>query len=535
MAVTMKINDPERPDCPQCSRPMGRMSKAQSGKKRYRCAKCQTSTTATRSTQTREPGNTSLEVAGGRAADNLARLKASIRGGTRRFIVTSAANNTRVHPGFMAALETAARHKDAELVVIPIHYKNISLYTGGQQFRKWWDSALDDYLIDAELPVGGVVIDGDTKIQATVVNPLEGLHDLGGPRWRIFGHPQLGMLPIAMPGDRIPKRIYTTGACTQKSYSRTKAGKKAEFHHSYAALLIEVEGRTAFVRQLNYDPMFGGGFFDLDEFFSSKGIVTSGHRATVLATGDEHIKFFDKRVRRATYDAEDSISKTLSPEWIVRQDIFDAYAVSHHHERSPLKQYEKYAGGHNDARGELDEVVDFIDATTPEGSTNAIVAANHHDHLDKWLDRADAKTDHANAHLILELQAAQRKAIDEGREPYALPLYLEPRLSAPTIFLDRNTPFIPGKGADYSQHGDVGVNGSRGSAAALSKSALKMTIGHSHGARIVKGVYQVGKSPGRLEYENGLSDHTNTHLIEYANGKRTLVDIFKGKWRGSDK
>ena len=174
----------------------------------------------------------------------------------------------------------------------------------------------------------------------------------------------------------------------------------------------------------------------------------------------------------------------------------------------------------------------FINSTTPPGSTNAIVSANHHDHFDRWLDRANANTDHVNAHIILELQAAQRKAIDAGEEPYALQLYLRDRLTVPTIFLDRNTPFVPGKKVDYSQHFDMGANGSRGSAAAMAKCAMQMTGGHSHSAHIIRSSWQVGTCTGRMGYQSGLSSHTNTHQLEYQNGKRTLIDVFNARWRG---
>lgn len=516
----------DRPNCEQCDKPRSKAGKTPGGATRWRCTRCKTSTTGSDSAGFDDKGYDPEAVAG-----NAARIRDSIKGGQKRFVITCAANNSPVMGGFLDSLETYASYNDAELIVLPVHYKNVSLYTAGQQYKKSWSDRVSDYLIDEEINLGGgVVVDGDTKIQATAANPLEGLHDIGGTKWRIFGHPQIAMQPVAMPGGMMPKRVYTSGAVTKKSYSRTKAGKKASFHHVAGALVVEVVGRKAFVRNVNADST--GGFYDLDKYYTP-GKVYGDKRIKVLATGDEHVKFFDKKVRKATYDAENSIAKTLRPEIIVRQDVLDAYTVSHHHEKSPLKQYQKHVNGDNDAREELDEVVKFILDTTPEGAINAIASANHHDHLDKWLDRADAKRDHVNAHLILELQKAQREAIDRGECPAALRLYLEPRLPGETLYLDRNTPFVPnpGNGADYSQHGDVGVNGSRGSAAALSKATLKMVIGHSHGARIVKGVYQVGKSTGRLEYENGLSDHTNTHCIEYANGKRALIDIIAGKWR----
>jgi len=517
----------DRPICADCDRPMHKYDKTASGRQRWRCQGCMRSTTNVNDDFVKGYDENQITA-------QATRTRKAWRGGTKRFIVTSATNNVDAHRGFLTALESAADHLDAALVVIPVHYKNISLYMGGEEYKKTWDPAITPYIVDQEIKLPGLVIDGETNIQATAADPLSGMHDIGGSSsWRIFGHPQMSMLPVAMPANKMPKRIYTTGSVSEKSYSRTKQGKRGEFHHTMAALLVEYQGRTPFIRQINCDQE--GGFYDLDKYFSADGKVTSGHRITVLATGDEHEKFMCKKVKNATYLAEDSIVKTLRPEWIVRHDVFDAYAISHHHLKSPLIQYRKSKTGDGHARQELEGVVRLLNETTPEGSTNVLVSANHHDHLDRWLDRASANTDHDNAHLILELQKAQREAVDRGESPAALPLYLKDRVTVPLVILDRNEPFIPnpGLGADYSQHGDVGPNGSRGSARAMSKSALKMTLGHSHSAQIIKGVYQVGKSTGRLEYENGLSTHSNTHCLEYANGKRTLIDIIGGRWRAN--
>jgi hypothetical protein len=60
-----------------------------------------------------------------------------------------------------------------------------------------------------------------------------------------------------------------------------------------------------------------------------------------------------------------------------------------------------------------------------------------------------------------------------------------------------------------------------------------MSGGHSHGARIVKSVFQSGTSTViPLEYMRGLSEASNTHTLQYQNGKRTHIDIISGKWRG---
>lgn len=45
MPGVINVNDPNRPDCPQCGKTMARRGKAQSGRERYTCIRCKTSTT----------------------------------------------------------------------------------------------------------------------------------------------------------------------------------------------------------------------------------------------------------------------------------------------------------------------------------------------------------------------------------------------------------------------------------------------------------------------------------------------------------
>jgi hypothetical protein len=58
--------------------------------------------------------------------------------------------------------------------------------------------------------------------------------------------------------------LYTTGAVTERNYVQKKAGQKAEFHHNYGALMVEVDKEgTPFVRQLAADDT--GAFQDLTD------------------------------------------------------------------------------------------------------------------------------------------------------------------------------------------------------------------------------------------------------------------------------
>ena len=115
-------------------------------------------------------------------------------------------------------------------------------------------------------------------------------------------------------------------------------------------------------------------------------------------------------------------------------------------------------------------------------------------------------------------------------DPFAF--WAEERLTVPTKFLERDQTFVI-NGIELSLHGDIGPNGSRGSAVNLNKIGIKSVLGHSHSPCIEKGVCQVGTSSYlRLEYNQGPSSWLQTHCIVYPNGKRTLINIVDGEWKG---
>ena len=515
--------DEVRPVC--CGRKMIIRGKAQSGNTRYRCSECGTSTTASNPEAFDERQNLGYpeEV----AAENAERVRKLVRKGHKRFVVAAVQNNTRLHPSWPALLQYCEQ-VNAELIVIPIHHKNISLYTAAQEYQKRWPAEVLPYIVDEHITLGGGVdIAGELKIAATAARPLSGLGPMGGHNWQIIGHSKRLMEPVATPQNMKPKRLYTTGVMSVRNYSRTKQGALAEFHHSVGAMVVEIDNRkTAFVRHLSVK---GKGFYDIANgqlrHYTADGSVPS-ERALALTTGDEHVKFYDKGVYKATYGPEGMATK-LKPKYLFRHDVLDGYAGSHHHEKDPTLQFKKFHNGDDDYRAELDETIDFINKTTPEGTQCYIVDSNHHDHLTQWLNRANANRDHRNALLILELQEAVRLAVLKNQDASPFELYCKGKTEA--RFMSRNEPFIV-KGVEYSQHGDVGVNGARGSARGIAQSTHQSVIGHSHTARIVDGCYQVGYSAADLEYAKGLGTWTHTHCLQYPDGGRTLVDIFNAKW-----
>jgi hypothetical protein len=86
------------------------------------------------------------------------------------------------------------------------------------------------------------------NILPTAVNPLAGLETYTHRKSAIFPHAKVALRSIATMQGEGTKFNYTTGTVTLKNYIQKKEGIKAEHHHRYAALVVEV----------NHDGVSGG-------------------------------------------------------------------------------------------------------------------------------------------------------------------------------------------------------------------------------------------------------------------------------------
>src|SRR5690606_36858083 len=92
----------------------------------------------------------------------------------------------------------------------------------------------------------------DIKIQPTAVKPMTGFDSISGDNSCVFGHPKIQMKTISVLDNADPKMMLTTGACTVKNYTDSKAGQKGEFHHSLGFVIVEIKNKDVFfVRQVS--------------------------------------------------------------------------------------------------------------------------------------------------------------------------------------------------------------------------------------------------------------------------------------------
>ena len=447
------------------------------------------------------------------------------------FVFTCAVNNTEVNEKFLRSLQGYCESRDARLVIFPIRYRNPSMIHTSDEVD--YPVSIVPYLVENNIELlPNVRALGGLKTQATTENPLTGVDGMSKGASLIIGHPQVALKTLPRNADKYPAIVTTTGAITEKHYSTTKMGYKAAFNHSMSAAVVEIDHEgDFFIRHLNFD---GEGFYDVNGYYTNGGVKLGINNTLGLVTGDEHAIFSDEDVITATYFAQDSIVATLKPMQLVRHDILDSYAISHHHKKSFFTMYEKHHSP--DKRGsmrkEMLETIGFIDASTPKDTVNIVVAANHNDHLYRWLDSVNPDVDYENALLFHELRYKMLLAReDSGEIPEPFELFAADKLKSNTHFLGRDGSYKIGD-IEISNHGDVGVHGSRGSSKQFSNLPVKTITGHSHSPVIDKGNYTVGTtSLLRLEYNKGLSAWHHAHVVVYPNGKRQMIFIVNGKWR----
>jgi len=527
----LKRAEPKAPSCPECGKPVVHGGNSR-GVPRYICrTKGKLCWHGTR------PINEAAAATAGidRGASKARHRKIKSARGVQRYVITSAQNATPVNRPFFASLRVYCKANNAQLIVIPYRYKNpTSMWTQEAKEDDWWADEVLPYIMAERTPLGPhVEILGDIMTQPTASSPLQGFEALEGAKTTIIGHPKLELKTVPTPQSKLPKILTTTGACTVKNYIPAKAGKKAEFHHTFGACVLELDGDEFHIRQLN--ALKNGSFMDLDTNYTPAG-KSKVARAAALVLGDLHAEFVDPDVVKGTF-GKGGIIDTLNPESVVFHDLWDGYARNHHHRHDPIIGYVKHHAGVGNVEKSLDETFAFVDKHSRPGTKNIFVPSNHHDVLSRWIKESDPRLDPENCVFWARTFTAMCEGSSMGEagarmiDPFAYWGMAKLKSRKQAVFLKRDESMLI-KGIEVGYHGDRGPNGARGSRKSFSHIGVKTVVGHSHSPGITGGTYQTGTSSYlALEYNSGPSGWLHTHVVIYANGKRSLISIINGKWR----
>jgi hypothetical protein len=534
----------KRPSCPKCGKTMARGADTR-GKRRWVCragsgdrAHCY-STVGDPNVVKKQDGSTQQK---GPAPKFKRPLDSKI------FVVTAAQNATPLHAAFWASLLQYCEFRDAELMVIPIRYKNAtSRWTESQANAEWWleHPALDQteagrplqkYLWNVRKELNkNISVLGDIKVQPTAVSPLTGFEGITHGESGIFGHTKLQLKVIATPQGKYPKILTTTGACTVKNYTDTRAGKLGDFHHTLGAAVVEVDGPRFHLRQINASK--DGTFYDLDYLYDGerRGPVKYDS-APALVMGDTHVEGIDPAVEKATFQ---DIIPFFQPKKLFWHDLEDGGSVNHWAAKNPFVTGARHFAKQGSASEELYSALQFVRDRNPAGAVSYIVASNHNDWIHRWILDRDWKTlspKDRGFYLQVASQLYEQSKLLTGDEADRLNAFI---MLAKKWFIDSDDIKVLDyeescivEGIECGMHGHYGPNGSHGSARSMRRIGVKSIIGHSHTPAIEEGCYQVGTSTKLTRgYTHGPSSWLNTHCVIYPNGKRSLINIIDGKWR----
>lgn len=451
-----------------------------------------------------------------------------------RFIVTSAQNGTPVDAKWWAVLRYMAQAKGAEILVIPLRYKNpTSSWSGSAQNAEWWAPEIRPFLWNVRHALNkNLTLLADLKTQPTASSPLTGLDALGHASSGIIGHPKLQMRTVPTPSNRMAKVLTTTGACTVENYTDTRAGRIGEFHHSMSAVLVELHGSRFHLRHLHFDRKTSS-CTDLEtRYFAAS--CEPAPRALALVMGDTHVDSICPLVKRATF-GPGGIIEALRPQHLVWHDLLDGYSCNPHHDGNPFNAVAKRRADADDVRAEVDRAIRFIADHTPDDTKSVVVGSNHDDFLRRWVISTDWRRDPVNAAFYLETALAMVREAKMGvggtEYPSPFPYWLRCANLARVSALRADESFALA-GVELGMHGDKGPNGARGSTRNLRRIGTKSIKAHDHQPGIDEGCYSAGTSTRlRLEYTSGPSGWLNAHVALNADGKRQIILIVDGQWR----
>lgn len=464
-------------------------------------------------------------------------------GEVKRYILTAAQNNTRVHKPTWKSLQALAEHYDATLMVSTFMYVHRTQGAAKRgtnknesQNRAWYDAAVEPYINDGYLQLApGLIWCGHMNISPTKVSPLSGFENYTGRNSGIFPHTKVAMTSIATIKSDPAKFNWTTGCVTLRNYIQRTAGLKGEFHHVYGALLVEVDSDGHwFVRHLSSDRR--GWIYDLRNVAKPSGEVTEHSGIEAIVWGDIHEDVIDPVMKELAW-GEGGMIDELRPKHQVMHDLLDFSRRSHHTRRDPHARFKYFVKNKENIKDEMLSAAEFLRYSQRKFCKTHVARSNHDEHLERWLKEVDWRNDLPNAEFYLAAQQAFLKAIREDKPFNVLEWAVNTFAKVPRIhWLQRDESYVlckkSGGGIEVSLHGDLGPNGSRGSVRNLSKLGRKVCIGHSHSAGIVDGAWQAGVTGSlHMDYATGPSSWSATHILVYPNGKRSMVTAFAGKWR----
>lgn len=460
----------------------------------------------------------------------------------RTYVFTCAQNNTEIIPkAWWDTLLNLVDYYDAELHVSQFTYNKAAYGKNSVKpgSKKASDSAdvyyaqeIAEYVSNEDIQItDDLVWLGSVNLSPSLVNPLTGWQTHTRQASAIIPHTKMAMESVATMKVDPARFLYTTGTVTQRNYIQKAAGQKADFHHVFGALIVQVDERGEWwVRQLNFDK--DGGLYDLNRFFTEDEVYENV-RVDAVTHGDIHGDKMDKEVCDTVFGPAGMLDH-LMPRHQFFHDIIDFMPRNHHNRNDFQFIHDMWRKGKSSVVREFNEIAHWLmhDAHR-DWCQSHVVVSNHDQAVNGWLADRRGLDDPTNLETWLDqnLKLARYK----NHHPFKAMLRaacieaVQTSVRVPPHVIKEDESFKLND-VEYGIHGHLGPNGARGAPRNI-RVVGKANTGHTHSAGIVEGVYTAGVL-GQLDmgYNKGASSWSHSSIITYPNGKRTIVTLRAGKW-----
>jgi hypothetical protein len=468
------------------------------------------------------------------------------KGLIKRYLLTSAQNNTAINKKVWANFLALAEHYNAEIMVGTYsynqnHFGSLAVKRGKDkavEHTLWFAPEIVDYICDKRVELGtGLVWCGEMNILPTAVDPLSGLETYSHRKSAIFPHAKLAMRSIPTMLGEGTKLNYTTGTITLRNYIQKKEGLKAEHHHRYSCLIVEVNHDGYWcVRQVGANSA-EGDIQDLQVIVRGGEVTSTDASVEAITWGDLHAGWVEPWVVNLSMEMLD----TLRPKYQFLHDVLEGASINRHERKSPHPhhKFSNWLRGLHRLDAELALSKEVIERYLRPWCQTIVPDSNHDGWwLASWLNEFDYRKDPGNAELFLKMQLYSYERIRLGVMVRDVNLigwaFNSVGLSDDRIkFLLADESFkICDRKIECGMHGHLGPNGSRGTPSNLRTVGRRANTAHTHSAGIYDGLYVAGTSSKlRWDYNYGPTSWGHAHIVTYPNGQRSIITMYDGKWR----
>jgi hypothetical protein len=453
-----------------------------------------------------------------------------------KIVVSAYANGSEVCKPFFDNLKFYCKKNNALLLIMPIAgpISNFSKLPDGTNLYWNIDPILHNelFVID-DLRINTKLFLSSIKLSTKHINPLTGLHRLSQKNGSfIYGSSKQFLDSVATSNIKIPSVLITSGVLNNPNYSgkfymMNRTDKLAEHDHTIGAILVEVkDSRFFYSRQLQSGSM--NEICDLGKIYKDNKVVKGNIDAIVL--GDIHADELDLKAFKASKD----MIRKLKPKYIVLHDIFNGTAVNHHTQNNLIEQAMLSDNHRSSLKNEIKLTAIILKELLQIYSKSklVIVASNHNEFLNRYLEEGRYLKDHVNKSYATSLV----NAILNDHEMYPLKFAINNSGILTTtdkeriVWLNRDEDFKI-HGIELGAHGDKGSNGTKASMNSLERAYNNIICGHSHSPKIMRGVWVAGAvCKLKLDYNIGPSSWLHANVVLNKNGSRQMLTIINGEW-----